>query len=888
MSNYRRLISYIYAYEGGIKGKNIGFAKIETRGSQCKITVNVKKVYVGGNDIGVYLLAGEKEILLGNIFIRGGSGEFRTVVTVSDVEHSGIPMDQCYGLTVHDVENTWRSYTTIWEDAVAHAAEVELSNTLPEKKEREETAQEAQIKKAMKEIEEEFPVEAVQETKEIEKQDKMSREQLKAFTESAREQSKAFAESIRKQVEQSADTTEQTAEAWIRQQEARMEWSRAKASYIESMNEPAKPEMVPVEEPVSDLHSTEEPATDKDTPIREPYRQQQEPMKMAHADEGSYRKQGNSARGYTGFSGIPAVEYASELMPDIETVTTLHTGIMESDTEESYYIEEKNQAPFMAEGQCGADPEEMMYNVEETGTRSDFLEDIQGETICYRADTSGSFVSRPESGSYPQQLEKMGNSERLTEETKMNESEMSAPESIKSGVYAPELREAEMEVPENGLENEPERISGYASEYGLDHVLEYTSKYTPEHALDYEPEHISKYAPKAAMENGPDQISGYASQHASDYAQQDPDMYGSQDTYETSGAHSASDIYGIPGTYSMENTQNSVISGTMTGTQNISNSHTEESMQEISETYSTDGIDDISEMTSKDAVQSSSEAAAPKGMRGYPVNRPVESMWYSSDMRSAGDTHDSLKMSASENYTAKSRMAEPIQESGEPEEPAAVRGINENPDRYASKSAEFSASKPSPLTTSKPAPEIIPENSESHRTDEVSGAALAHTVDEEPKAPELQKAQNPQPVPGNPMELERLLKTGEEDENSSERVWENLRRDHTKILDFDYEKGCEILTIKPQDIGLLPREIWVYGNNSFLLHGYYNYRYLILAKLFNPEGTPRYLLGVPGHYYSNERYMASMFGFPNFVLSKNQPMEDGRFGYWYTDVKIGS
>lgn len=837
MSNYRRLISYIYAYEGGIKGKNIGFAKIETRGSQCKITVNVKKVYVGGNDIGVYLLAGEKEILLGNIFIRGGSGEFRTVVSVSDVEHSGIPMDQCYGLTVHDVENTWRSYTTIWEDAVAHAAEVELSNTLPEKKEREETAQEAQIKKAMKEIEEEFPVEAAQETKEIEKQDKMSREQLKAFTESAREQSKAFAESIRKQVEQSADTTEQTAEAWIRQQEARMEWSRAKASYIESMNEPAKPEMVPVEEPVSDLHSTEEPAADKDTPIQEPYRQQQEPMKMAHVDEGSYRKQGNSARSYTGFSSIPTVEYAAELMPDIETVTTLHTGIMESDTEESYYIEEKNQAPFMAEGQCGADPEEMLYNVEETETRSDFLEDIQGETICYRADTSGSFVSRPESGSY-QQLEKMENSERLAEEMRMNEPELSAPESIKSGVYAPESREAEMSVPENGPENEPERISGYAS------------------------------------------------QHASEYAQQAPDMYGSQDTYETYGAHSASDIYGIPGTYAMENTQNSVISGTMTGTQNISSSHTEESMQEISETYSTDGIDDISEMTSKDAVQSSSEAAAPKGMRGYPVNRPVESMWYSSDMRSAGDTHDSLKMSASENYAAKSRMAEPIQESGEPEEPAAVRG--ENPDRYASKSAAFSSSKPSPLTTSKPAPEIIPENAESHRTDEVSGAALAHTVDEEPKAPEPQKAQKPQPVPGNPMELERLLKTEEEDEDSSERVWENLRRDHTKILDFDYEKGCEILTIKPQDIGLLPREIWVYGNNSFLLHGYYNYRYLILAKLFNPEGTPRYLLGVPGHYYSNERYMASMFGFPNFVLSKNQPIEDGRFGYWYTDVKIGS
>lgn len=33
MSNYQRLISYIYTYEGGMKGKNAGFAKLETRNS---------------------------------------------------------------------------------------------------------------------------------------------------------------------------------------------------------------------------------------------------------------------------------------------------------------------------------------------------------------------------------------------------------------------------------------------------------------------------------------------------------------------------------------------------------------------------------------------------------------------------------------------------------------------------------------------------------------------------------------------------------------------------------------------------------------------------------------------------------------------------------------
>ena len=29
-----------------------------------------------------------------------------------------------------------------------------------------------------------------------------------------------------------------------------------------------------------------------------------------------------------------------------------------------------------------------------------------------------------------------------------------------------------------------------------------------------------------------------------------------------------------------------------------------------------------------------------------------------------------------------------------------------------------------------------------------------------------------------------------------------------------------------------------------------------------------------------------MFGFPHFVLAKKQPDEDGRFGYWYTDIRL--
>ena len=156
----------------------------------------------------------------------------------------------------------------------------------------------------------------------------------------------------------------------------------------------------------------------------------------------------------------------------------------------------------------------------------------------------------------------------------------------------------------------------------------------------------------------------------------------------------------------------------------------------------------------------------------------------------------------------------------------------------------------------------------------------------ETMAPWGEESENPQPR--GPEDTARLaeLDREENEELADTNIWKKMSDQYTKVLAFDYDNGCEILSIKPQDIGLLPREIWTYGNNSFLLHGYYNYRHLILAKLLDPQQPPRYLLGVPGHYFSNEKYMASMFGFPHFVLAKKQPQGDGRFGYWYTDIRL--
>ena len=120
MADYRRLISYIYEYEGKQKGKNVGFAKLEARNGQCRINVNVKRIYMGGNAIGAYLLGtGGRETFLGNVFVRGGNGEFRANVDTKNVEGTGTGLDTYFGLSVHDVKNSWRCYKTIWEDAPA-------------------------------------------------------------------------------------------------------------------------------------------------------------------------------------------------------------------------------------------------------------------------------------------------------------------------------------------------------------------------------------------------------------------------------------------------------------------------------------------------------------------------------------------------------------------------------------------------------------------------------------------------------------------------------------------------------------------------------------------------------------------------------------------------
>lgn len=104
-----------------------------------------------------------------------------------------------------------------------------------------------------------------------------------------------------------------------------------------------------------------------------------------------------------------------------------------------------------------------------------------------------------------------------------------------------------------------------------------------------------------------------------------------------------------------------------------------------------------------------------------------------------------------------------------------------------------------------------------------------------------------------------------------QQIWENLKANHEKFVLYREEEIC-CVKIELKDIRELPRRYWYLGNNSFLLHGFFNYRYLVVGEV----GEERWFIGVPGVYQNQERVMAAIFGFPEFLP---EPVEN-HFGYW--------
>lgn len=99
-----------------------------------------------------------------------------------------------------------------------------------------------------------------------------------------------------------------------------------------------------------------------------------------------------------------------------------------------------------------------------------------------------------------------------------------------------------------------------------------------------------------------------------------------------------------------------------------------------------------------------------------------------------------------------------------------------------------------------------------------------------------------------------------------------------------FEDRREYLVLAPGDFVILQKDCYNLVKNSFLLHGYSTYKYLIIWKN-RVEGEERYYVGVPGRFYDKECQAAVYFGFESFE-GKEEPPREGDFGFYMKRVYL--
>ena len=145
-------------------------------------------------------------------------------------------------------------------------------------------------------------------------------------------------------------------------------------------------------------------------------------------------------------------------------------------------------------------------------------------------------------------------------------------------------------------------------------------------------------------------------------------------------------------------------------------------------------------------------------------------------------------------------------------------------------------------------------------------------------------------VQGEETECKKELAQDEELECKKETLQDE--ESESGKLEDDLEKeaclGGKVRKIQRKDMVCLPRCEWRHANNSFLIHGYYNYHHLILTVR-----DDRLKLGVPGVYHPQEEKAAESFGFPEFIpaeeldlkLTDEEKNDREKFGYWCRDIR---
>lgn len=118
MGDYKRLVSYMYNYDNGIKRNNIGYSRVESNNGQCKVTIRIKVTNMNEESLKVYFFKRNgysiEGILLGEFTVKRGQGNFVTLTDSDNIMDSTYELDDIGGIVLYYTDK--RYFATEWDD----------------------------------------------------------------------------------------------------------------------------------------------------------------------------------------------------------------------------------------------------------------------------------------------------------------------------------------------------------------------------------------------------------------------------------------------------------------------------------------------------------------------------------------------------------------------------------------------------------------------------------------------------------------------------------------------------------------------------------------------------------------------------------------------------
>ena len=118
MADYKRFVSYMYEYENGVKKKNVGYARVETRNGECRFTIHMQLAGLQEGIFPTYLIHRPADdmnlVYLGDCVVKNQVMDSRLNSKENNVMESGHGFSEMGGILLF--LNSGVFYATQWDD----------------------------------------------------------------------------------------------------------------------------------------------------------------------------------------------------------------------------------------------------------------------------------------------------------------------------------------------------------------------------------------------------------------------------------------------------------------------------------------------------------------------------------------------------------------------------------------------------------------------------------------------------------------------------------------------------------------------------------------------------------------------------------------------------